>query len=195
LADLDRPGTLKPAADDVVYSGDLNKWKRMGNTMLLKLAMQVSNVAPDTTKAVIASVIAGNNYINDNALDFQVGFKTSSLNQNPMYAFDYANRPAEEMLSLRFLNLMRSMNDTVRLTKFYTKPNGVFAGYDNGATVAAPVQASRSRYGPYVVGSGGEAPVRLITNFQRAFILAESALLFGTQVCQTSYTRRVLKPL
>jgi hypothetical protein len=180
LADLDKPSLFKPGADDVAYGGDLSKWKRMGNTLLLKFAIQVSNVAPDTTKSVITSVIAGNNYITDNAQDFQVGFKTSILSQNPMYAFDYANRPAEEMLSGRFLNLMKSLNDTIRLAKFYTKPNNVFTGYENGATVAAPVQANRSRYGAYVVGSGGEAPIRLITNFQRAFILAESALLFGT---------------
>jgi hypothetical protein len=180
LADLDKPSLLKPASDDLAYNGDLSKWKRMGNTLLLKFAMQVSNVAPDTTKSVINSVIAGNNYINDNALDFQVAFKTGTLSQNPMYAFDYANRPAEEMLSLRFLNLMKNQNDTIRLSKYYTKPNGVFTGYDNGATVAAPVQANRSRYGSYVVGTGGEAPVKLITNFQRAFILAESALIFGT---------------
>lgn len=180
LADLDRPSVLKPGADDIVYAGDLAKWKRMGNTLLLKLAIQVSNVAPDTTRSVISSVIAGNNFINDNAQDFQVAFKTSTLNQNPMYAFDYGTRPTEEMLSARFLTLMRNLNDTVRLAKYYTKPNGVFTGYENGNNVAAPVLASRSRYNVYVVGSGGEAPVRLITNFQRAFILAESALLFGT---------------
>ncbi|HEV7332299.1 MAG TPA: SusD/RagB family nutrient-binding outer membrane lipoprotein [Flavisolibacter sp.] len=180
LADLEKNSALKPGTDDIAYGGDLAKWKRMGNTLLLKLAMQVSNVAPDTTRSVINSVLAGDNYIKDNSQDFQVSFRSSSLNQNPMYAFDYANRPNEEMMSSRFLNLMQSLNDTVRLAKYYTKPGGVFRGFNNGEAVAAPVLATRSRYGTYVVGTSGEAPVRLITNFQRAFILAESALLFGT---------------
>lgn len=181
LADLDKPSATAPSgADDLAYGGNLTNWKRAGNTLLLKLAMQVSNVSPETTKSVINSVIAGNQYINDNNLDFQVGFKTTALAQNPMYAFDYTNRPNEEMMSSRFLAFMRSQNDTVRLAKYYTKPNGIFRGYENGSNVTAPVLASRSRYAPYVVGSGGEAPVRLLTNFQRAFILAESALMFGT---------------
>lgn len=180
LADLNKTSLLLPGNDDRVYAGDLAKWKRMGNTLLLKFANQVSNVAPDTAKAVINSVIAGNNYINDNALDYQVSFNTPINNQNPMYAFDILNRPDEEMMSARFLTLMKNLNDTVRLSKYYTKPNGIFRGFDNGATVAAPVRASRSRYSTYVVGTGGEAPVRLITNFQRAFILAESALTLGT---------------
>jgi hypothetical protein len=183
LADLDKPSPLLPGADDLAYGGGtagVAKWKRMGNTLLLKLAMQVSNVAPDTAKNVIAGVIAGNNYINDNSLDFQVAFQTSVLNQNPIYAFDIVNRPDEEMMSSRFLTLMRTLNDTVRLAKMYTKPNGVFVGYDNGNNVAPPVRANRSRVGTYLTGTSGEAPIRMITNFQRAFILAESALLFGT---------------
>ena len=180
LADLNKTSQLLPGNDDRVYAGDLSKWKRMGNTLLLKFAMQVSNVVPDTSKAVINSVIAGNNYINDNALDYQVTFGTALNNQNPMYAFDILNRPDEEMMSARFLTLMRNLNDTVRLSKYYTKPGGVFRGFDNGATVAAPARTSRSRYNTYVVGTGGEAPIRLITNFQRAFILAEAALTLGT---------------
>lgn len=180
LADLNKTSLLLPGNDDRVYAGDLAKWKRMGNTLLLKFANQVSNVAPDTARAVINSVIAANNFINDNSLDYQVGFSTPINNQNPMYAFDILNRPDEEMMSARFLTLMKNLNDTVRLLKYYTKPNGIFRGFDNGATVAAPVRASRSRYNTYVVGTGGEAPLRLLTNFQRAFILAESVLTLGT---------------
>lgn len=180
LDDLNKPSTLVPGNDDKVYAGDLAKWKRMGNSLLLKLAIQVTNVAPDTARAVINSVIAGNNYINDNALDYQVTFSTPLNNQNPMYAFDILNRPDEEMMSSRFLALMRTLNDTVRLAKYYTKPAGNFRGYENGATVVAPVRTARSRYNTYVVGTGGEAPVRMITNFQRAFILAEAALTLGT---------------
>jgi hypothetical protein len=142
--------------------------------------MQVSNVAPDTTKAVISNVIAGNNFINDNSLDFELKFTSQVNNQNPYYAFDIFNRPDEEILSLRFLTLMRSLNDTVRLSKYYTKPNGIFTGYENGSNFTAPATATRSRYSTYVAGTTGEAPVKLVTNFQRAFILAESALLFNT---------------
>jgi hypothetical protein len=183
LEDLDKTSALIPGADDVAYGGGaaaIPKWKRMGNTLLLKLAIQLTNVAPDTARNVINAVIAGNNFINDNSLDFQVAFQTTVNNQNPIYAFDIANRPDEEMMSARFLTLMRSLNDTIRLSKMYTKPNGVFVGYDNGANTAPVVRANRSRVGTYLVGTTGEAPLRLLTNFQRAFILAEAALILGT---------------
>jgi hypothetical protein len=180
LTDLGKTSALLPGTDDIVYAGDLTKWRRMGNTLLLKLAIQITNVNPTLAKSIITEVITGNNFINSNALDYEVRFIASSLNQNPIYQFDVLNRPDEEMASLRFINLMRSLNDTVRLAKFYTKPNGVFVGYDNGNNVVAPVAATRSRVNSYLTGVAGEAPIRVLTNFQRAFILAEAALILNT---------------
>jgi hypothetical protein len=180
LADLDKPSTLKPGKDDLVYKGDLTKWKRMANTLLLKFAMHISNINPTLAKSTIQSVIAGNNYINSNTLDFEVPFGSSTGNQNAIYTFNYTNRSGDQQLSQRLLNLSRSLNDTVRLSKFFTKPNGVFNGFDNGSTAVPSTLTARSQYAAYLVGTAGEAPIRLLTNFQTNFILAESAILFGT---------------
>ncbi len=181
MADLDKTSTLKPAAkDDIVYQGDLTKWKRMGNTLLLKFAIMLSNTNPTLAKSTIQSVLTGNNYISANNFDFEVPFGTTVGNQNPLYSFNNVNRTGDQMLSLRLLNLMKSMNDTIRLAKFFTKPNGVFTGFDNGSTAVAPALTARSKYNTYLVGNTGEAPIRLLTNFQVQFILAEAALVLGT---------------
>jgi hypothetical protein len=186
LADLAKPSTFKPKADDVIYGGDLTKWTRVGNTLLLKFAIMLTNIDPTTAKSVISGVIAGNNYINSNSLDFEVPFSTSTGNQNPIYNFNYVNRPGDQMLSSRFLALEQSLNDTLRLAKFFTKPNGVFNGFNNGSTVPAPAQATRSQYGSYLIApvanptAGGAGPIRLLTNFQVNFILSEAALILGT---------------
>ena len=68
MADLDKPSTLKPGADDKVYAGDLTKWKRMGNTLLLKFANTISNKNPTLAKSTIDAVLTGNNFINANSL-------------------------------------------------------------------------------------------------------------------------------
>ncbi|MEI9947284.1 MAG: SusD/RagB family nutrient-binding outer membrane lipoprotein [Chitinophagaceae bacterium] len=185
VADLSKPSTTKPTTDDIVYAGNLDKWKRMGNTLLLKLAIQISTRNPTLAKSTISDVITGNTFINDNSLDYEVPFANSTSNQNPYFQYDIVYRPDEEMASLRFINMMKLLNDTVRLNKYYTKPNGVFTGYDNGNNVVAPTLANRSRYNTYVVGSlvspaTAAVPVRIITNYQRAFILAEAAVILGT---------------
>lgn len=180
LADLTKTSAAKPKADDIVYGGDLTKWTRMGNTLLLKFAILLTNVNPTLAKSVITDVITGNNYINDNSLDFAVPFGSSTANQNPIYNFNYVNRPGDQMLSSRLLTLVNGLNDTLRLAKFFTKPNGVFTGFDNGSSAVAPAQASRSQYGTYFIGTTGSAPITLLSNFQVNFILAEAALVLGT---------------
>lgn len=182
VADLNKSSVLVPGADDLVYGGDLSKWKRAANSLLLKFAITVSNVnkplATSTVTAVLASV---DGLIDDGKFDFAVPFSTALNNQNPMYVQDISGSfKNNEMLSSRLLTLSRSVNDTVRLAKFYTKPGGKFTAYENGASVAAPTLATRSIYNTYVVGATGEAPVRLLTAFQTKFNLAEAALTLGT---------------
>jgi len=202
LADLDKTSVLKPGADDLVYQGNLTKWRKFGNTLLLKLANTISKKDRTRATAIINEVLGKGTaaIITDNADDFQVPYGTAVGNQNPFYAYNYVNRPDDQMLSQRFLDSLNRLKDP-RLAKFFTTtptpvlppanptvnttgvvtPFGTFTGYDNGNTTATvPVRANRSRFAAYVVGASGEAPVRLITNFQRAFILAESALILGT---------------
>ena len=197
LADLDKPSVLRPGADDLIHKGSsaaaIIRWKKFGNTLLLKLANTVSKKEPTLAAAVIREVLAKGPaaYITDNADDTEVPFGTSVGNQNPFFAYNYVNRPDDQMLSQRFLDTLNLRYKDPRLPRFFTTtptpsatvnttgvvtPFGTFTGYDNGSTGGVPVRANRSRYGAYVVGTSGEAPVRLITNFQRAFILAEAVL-------------------
>lgn len=208
LADLAKPtNLLKPKTDDIVYGGDATKWTRMGNTLLLKLGIMLTNTNPAMAKSVIQSVIDGNNYINANSLDFDVPFGTGTNNWNPIYAFNTVNRSGDQILSNRMLALSRSLNDTLRLSKVFTKPKGIFTGFDNGSTAVAPVQATRSQYGSsianpadagfgtgtYLTGTTGNAPLHLLTNFQSNFILAEAALVLGTTGTANTYYQAGIK--
>jgi hypothetical protein len=185
-----RPG-IDPAADDRVYAGSLSKWTRFGNSLLLKLALQVSNKAPDSTKAVINDIVNNNKPIIDaidGSLDFNVPF--GAANPNAYYLQDIGGSITNtQMLSNRFLALERSMNDSLRLSKFYTKPAATFIGWDNGSPFTPPALATRSGYGTYVLGAtgSGEGVIRLITAFRNYFILAEAALRFGTSGDPNTY--------
>ena len=205
LADLDKPSSLTPSRlDDPIYSGNLTNWKKMGNTLLLKLANTINRRDPALSASVIAEVMAkpAGSIITSNAEDFQLPFGSASGNQNPIFTFNFTARANDQFLSQRLLDSMRTKNDP-RLPFFFTSTPAVgtttpsnttgtlttlpnpaaagtfltFTGYNNGSQAASPTDvALRSRPGVYQVGTSGEAPIRLITNFQRAFILAEAAL-------------------
>jgi hypothetical protein len=195
LADLAKTSNLLvPGKDDVIYGGNLTKWTRAGNSLLLKLAIQISNKNPALATSTIASVITGNNYINDNTLDFEVPFSATTGNQNSIYTFNNLNRTGDQMLSTRLLNFAKNVvNDTVRLGKFFTKPTGNFVSFDNGSTAAIPALATRSKYNTYLTGTAGEAPIRLITYSQVQFILAESAVILGTAGVANTYYQNGIK--
>jgi hypothetical protein len=198
LADLDKTGGLLPAGDDFVYKGDLTKWRKMGNMMLLKLACTVSIKDPALATKVINEVLAkgagGSAAITANTDDFSVPFGTALGNTNPYYSYNVTNRPNDQMASTRFLDSLTAYNDP-RLPKFFTttpsnnSPThttaaGKFTGFENGSSATAPSRSAtvnnRSVYNTYVTGTSGEAPMRLLTNFQRCFILAEMAIRLKT---------------
>lgn len=188
IADLAKtPGPLKPGADDKIYAGNLASWTRAANTLLLKLAIQISNRNPTLAKATIQPIVTAASYINSNALDFEVPFASAVGNRNPIFDFNNNLRTGDQMLSSRLLALSRTLNDTVRLAKYFTKPGGQFVAFNNGSTAAAPAVASRSKYNTYLTGAvGGEAPIRLLTNFQSNFIIAEAMVTMGVTASITA---------
>jgi Starch-binding associating with outer membrane len=197
LTDIASPSAQRPGTDDLVYGGDLAKWTRFGNSLLLKLALQVSNRDAATTTSVINSILSGNKPIIDaidGSLDFNVPF--TKANPNAYYLQDIGGSiPNSQMLSNRFLALERSLNDSLRLSKLYIKPAATFIGYDNGSPFTAPTATTRSYYGTYVLGAtrSGEAPIRLFTSFLTNFILAEAALRFGTTGDPNTYYQNGIK--
>lgn len=187
LADLDAASTSKPVADDIVYGGNIDNWKRAGNTLLLKLANTISKKEPQLATQVINEVLQKNMYITTNAQDLNVKFGSSVGSTSAIWNLAiFASFNNELIMSTRFLNVLRpSATDPTktdpRLAAFYTKPSTDYVTIDNGYNGVLPTPTTTwSRYAPYVTGAQGEGPVRLVTNFQRAFILAESALTLGT---------------
>lgn len=187
IADLNKASVLKAGPEDIIYydaaapTANVAKWKRAGNSLLIKFAITVSNVEPAlATSTINAALASTDGIIDDPKYDMNVPFTSALNNQNPNYIQDISGTfKNNQTLSTRLLALSRSLNDTVRLAKMFTKPGGKFTGYENGNNVAAPPVATRSNYNVYVVGSNGEAPARLLTTFQTKFNLAEAVLRLG----------------
>ncbi|HZY79386.1 MAG TPA: SusD/RagB family nutrient-binding outer membrane lipoprotein [Cyclobacteriaceae bacterium] len=179
LADLNATSSaLVPGADDLSYGGTIANWKRAGNTLLLKLAMTISKVDPTLATTVINEVIAGNNYIVDNAQNLRVAFGSAVGSQNPIHQYVNVTSFRDEMIvSTRYLNLLQGLNDP-RLTLLVTSPGSKYTTLDNGYRGTLPTPSTTwSRWNTSITGVGGAGPVRLLTNAQRAFIMAEAATI------------------
>ncbi len=177
LADLDAETTATPGTDDIVYGGNIDNWKRAGNSLLLKLALQIRKVEPQLAADIINEVIAGDDYIKTNAGNLGVKFGGSVGSQSPPYTYTYVSLFINELIvSSRYVARLEALNDP-RLDRFVTAPTGNFVTIDNGFRGTLPTPTtSWSRWSTVVLGENGIGPVKLITNAQVAFILAEALL-------------------
>lgn len=176
IADLGQTSLANPGADDVVYGGNLANWRRAGYTLMLKLAMQISDREPALATTIINEVLAANHYITANTANLSVRFGASTGSQSPIYTWTNVSLFQNEMMvSTGFVNLLQGLNDP-RLDLYVTRPTGTFVTYENGFIGTLAPAANRSKWNNAVTGANGIGPVRLITNAQRAFMLAEAAL-------------------
>ncbi|MDO6389691.1 SusD/RagB family nutrient-binding outer membrane lipoprotein [Pontibacter sp. BT731] len=203
LADLDETTVTAASLGDQVYGGNLDRWRKAANSIKLKLYLQSRKTNPNSASAITQLVNEGN-LISSNAENFNINFFASSGSFNPIYMYQHQTRINDMILSQRFYDSLTALNDP-RLPVFFTRTNGNYVTYDNGAFTSVPFTSpNRSRWGVYVVGNGtqnadgtisngGAAPIRLITLTMVNFWLAEAALTLGTPGEPAQYFRQALQ--
>jgi len=99
------------ARADLVYKGDIAKWKRFGYSLMLRLAMRVSNVAPQLAGQYVTKAIAGG-VMQTNADNFWVPMSEGPslwINQNGISrAFFPGDGGQPGFLSETFVNWLKA---------------------------------------------------------------------------------------
>lgn len=178
---IDVDAEVHPAADDLIFQGNMDNWLRFANTLKLRVHLRLSEVDPSKAAAGIAS-LNGADFLETDA---QIRYSTIGGNQNPLFA---------EMLGLsRVQNLVAS--ETV--TKYLTQNNDprarvFFAPYVNAATgvdsiIGIPQGSYRTitrvvSFPAAAVGANARndasanAPVKLMSAAESYFLQAEAVV-------------------
>lgn len=107
LADLDKPSTRTPGNDDLVYKGDMNKWKKYGRSLLLNMYNKVRLTdlydAGKVSDLIKQSLISGTNE------DFEMAYNTSITpeNRNPGFIREYTEGKPSFFISPYFYLMMK----------------------------------------------------------------------------------------
>lgn len=128
VANLD-PAADKPSGDQI-YHGDIGKWKLFGNTLILRLAMRLVKVAPETAKSWVTKV-AGNTMTGneDNAyINGDNGGGISTINRNSLVLLGYGGQePYYVKWSDTFINFLKNNDDPrlgkIAVTQLYSDAN------------------------------------------------------------------------
>ena len=176
---LDDTKPLKFIANDLIYKGDLAKWKKFANSLRLRIAMRLTKVAPATARPIIAELMSENDFIAANADNAQMNTQPVGqfINRYPLailFNFD------ELRVSKTMVDLLKAKNDP-RLAAYAAPLDGVtplnYVGLINGLNaqqLGQPANAKNlySKMGNIIRAEG--TPIDILTFSEVSFLKAEA---------------------
>lgn len=162
-------------AGDIMFNGDILKWKKFTNSLTLRLANRQAAIKPAASQAIMREILADPDKFpvftsnNDFAQLLHVDVIGS---RNKM--FDVFSTRSDWNVSSTLIDKLLALEDP-RIS-VYAQPlaNGSFAGLPNGLTDAAAGTFNASRIGTKYLSPN--APSILMTYAELLFIKAEAAL-------------------
>ena len=159
---------------DIVYGGNVTKWKKYGNSLKLRLLNHLSSRQPNAA----ANFLATNpSLIDTSADDAKVAFGSVASNANPIYQFDVLSGRSDQAVSSTIVDKMKALSDP-RVSVYFEPVTGNVLGLKGQYLGNAPgndeEDSKKNRYSR--VGSAYasiKAPVVLMSAAEVNFIKAE----------------------
>lgn len=172
LDEADKQIVAGNISNDIIYSGDMSKWKKLGNTIRLLMALRLSEVDPEKgqeefNKALAAGIMTSND---DNLVFHHLA---DANNQSYWYSQWVAQNREWWALTETLVDEMKPVADP-RL-KVYGQParrTGEYVGLNFGETENMNTQ-DYSLLGEAIYAQ--DAPIYLVTYAQALFAKAEAA--------------------
>lgn len=172
---------------DIMYNGDVAKWRKLCNAMQLKVIQTMSKKATADQKARFAAIVAANNLMTDNPDNFQLAYSDNSNSSHPFWSGE--NRRIYIGVSKLVVDALKNFNDR-RLFYFAEPASSLIAGgkteNDFAAYEGAPTELSADQLAlnnqagkyslinkRYVAVKAGD-PMIKFTYAEQCFIIAEA---------------------
>lgn len=172
ISELDSNYESISEAQDVVYGGDVAKWKLFANSLKAKLGINLADVNPTLSKQTVESA-ASAGAILTNANNALMAYNSFAPNYNPIYANLVASNRNDFVPASRFVDELNTLQDPRRPIYFTMRPAGDYVGGNYGYNNTLPYASSYSHVGDKIKVAG--APGVLIDASEINFIFAEAA--------------------
>lgn len=170
-------GTDDIGVGDFLFNGDAQKWQKFCNSLRLRAAMRIVNVAPDLAKSTIEEVcqnLTSYPVLETSAENAYFYWQGSSPYFEPYYN-DFRTRDDYGMSNIFVNHLLSTEDPRISAIMQPAATDGVYRGYENGALSAPSNIQTISRMGVmYREEPAGFTPV--LKSCENYFIMAEAAL-------------------
>lgn len=181
----------KEVKGDIIYSGNLNKWKKFAHSLRYRIALRIADKEPDKAKQVITET-----HVDDLIGDGDIAQLNylSSPNQNPIALF-FETRD-DYRVSKSIVETLKNLNDP-RLPVFANKTETPtveeYIGVPNGLTTSAITAlgfSETSKIGSYFTSP--ETPAVILSPAEILFGRAEAAARnFTSEDAETLYFQAI----
>ena len=162
---------------DIIYGGDISKWKKLANSLRLRVALRIADREPVKAQQVLDEIKSeGGSYISSNAEIAQLIYQVSPQ-QNPVSAqFDTRD---DYRISKTIVDKLFSLNDPrlpIYASKTQTATPAEYVGLPNGLTNSEASNlgfARTSRPGAYFLTP--QSPAVIFSYAELLFDRAEAA--------------------
>ena len=173
---------------DIVYGGNVTKWKKYGNSLKLRLLNHLSSRQPNAA----ANFLATNPSLIDTSVDdAKVAFGSVASNANPIYQFDVLSGRKDQAVASTIVNKMRALSDPRVSVYFNPVANnnsglqGQYLGNAPGNDTDDSGENEYSRVGSAYASV--KAPVVLMSAAEVNFIKAEVYYRTSDSRAQAAY--------
>jgi len=167
LADLDLTGGTFDSGD-YIFGGDIDSWRIFGNSLKLKLGINLADVNPTLAQATVESAYNAG-VISDNSENAIFAYVQAAPNYNPIYANLVANGRNDFVPASPIIDYMNTLSDP-RRSAYFTLFGGNYVGGNYGYTNA---YANFSHVSDRI--KAPDAPGPLFESTEVSFYLAEAA--------------------
>ena len=180
LSDLERAANLFDpnakgfGAEDLIYGGDMELWKKFANSLRLRLAIRISDADPALAQQHAEAAIAGGVFESNDEMA-QLVYVGSPPNEHPLFENRVRAGRDDHAISKTMVDMLLSLNDP-RLPIYAEKNvDGEYVGMPNGEEDGHSYELAKiSRIGKYWRGTPN-APAVILSYAEVNFLRAEAA--------------------
>lgn len=127
----DMGGETGLAAYDLIYGGDADMWKKMANSLKLRLAIRMADVNDAKAKTMAEEAVASGVFTS-NADNFALSYSSSTPNTNPLWEDLVQSGRSDFIAANTLTDVLNALNDP-RTSAFFTNLDAVTGDAIGGA--------------------------------------------------------------
>ena len=167
-----------PGADDLIYGGDMSKWKKFSNTLKLKVLLRLSAIDPAGAQARVDTFYKSNPVFIGTGDDAKIAYGSGATNNNPLYSEEAGLLGVQNLAGSKTCIDSMNANGDPRVSMFYEPVAAGVVGLTQGSYDISAASNTFSIPNIYVAGDAGKsgsasAPVNLLTSWESYFLQAE----------------------